>query len=88
MADLLTPYIYQSAIAMLILCGPILAVAAIAGLMMGLLQAVTQIQDQTLPQIVKILVVSATVFFLGFRLSSPLMEFSRDIFNNFHTIVR
>ncbi len=88
MADFLTPYIYQSAIAMLIMTGPILAVAAVAGLLMGLLQAITQIQDQTLPQIVKILVVSATVFFLGFRLSSPLMEFSRDIFNNFHTIVR
>ena len=88
MADILTPYIYQSAIAMLILCGPILAVAAAAGLMMGLLQAITQIQDQTLPQIIKILVVSASLFFLGFKLSSPLMEFSRDVFNNFHTIVR
>jgi type III secretion protein S len=88
MTDFITPYIYQSAVAMLILCGPILAVAAAAGLMMGLLQAITQIQDQTLPQIIKILVVSATVFFLGFKLSSPLMEFSRDVFNNFHTIVR
>jgi type III secretion protein S len=88
MGDPIIQYVYQSAIAMLILCGPVLAVAAMAGVLMGLIQAITQIQDQTLPQTIKLLVVSAALFFMGYRMSLPLMEVSRDIFNNFHIIVR
>jgi type III secretion protein S len=88
MASTLTQYIYQAAMAMLVFCGPILVVAALAGLLMGLLQAVTQIQDQTLPQIVKMFVVTMMLLFFGFWLSGPLIEFSRDLFSSFHRIVR
>jgi type III secretory pathway component EscS len=88
MANTLTTYLYQGAIAMLVFCGPVLGIAALVGLLMGLLQAVTQIQDQTLPQIAKMVTVGLILLFFGFWLSGPLVEYTREIFTNFHRIIR
>jgi type III secretion protein S len=88
MGNTLTTYLYQGGMAMMVFCAPILGIAAIVGLVTGLLQAVTQIQDQTFPQIVKMFAVSLVLLFLGFWLSSPLVEFARDIFSSFHRVVR
>ncbi|MGL4635508.1 MAG: EscS/YscS/HrcS family type III secretion system export apparatus protein [Beijerinckiaceae bacterium] len=88
MSMTLSTYLYQGAMAMLVFAGPVLAVAAIVGLCMGVLQAVTQIQDQTFPQIAKAVAVTAVLLLMGFWLSEPLVAFTRDLFMNFHRIVR
>jgi type III secretion protein S len=88
MGGTLTQYLYQGAITMMIFAVPVLGVAAIVGLAMGLLQAVTQIQDQTFPQIAKSVAVTIVLVLGGYWLAVPLVEFSGQLFSNFSRIVR
>lgn len=67
---------------------PPLLVAMIAGLIIAILQAATQIQDQTLPLTVKIIAVSLTMAAFGVMLTNPLIEFSRGVFLNFPALAR
>jgi type III secretion protein S len=86
--DTLANEIYTSMIAIAVLGGPILALAAGLGLLLGFLQAVTQIQDQTFPQIVKIATVSAVLIFFGLKLSYPLYDHTLRLFSGFPLMVR
>jgi type III secretion protein S len=52
--DVFLSLMNQALMTVLLLSAPALAVAIIVGLGVGLLQALTQIQDQTLPQAVKL----------------------------------
>ena len=54
-----------------------------AGLIVGILQAATQIQDQTLPQTVKLLVVVAVLGLLSPLLAGPLIDHARRLFTEF-----
>jgi type III secretion protein S len=71
----------------LYLTAPVLAVAASVGLIVGLLQAVTQVQDHTLPQTIKLVAILLTIVVLGPFLSGSLVNGARNIFNEFPTIV-
>lgn len=62
---------------------PVLAVAAGVGLLVGLIQAVTQIQDQSLPQVLKLVAVLVTVAVLGPLLAGPLMRHADRILDQF-----
>lgn len=62
---------------------PVLAVAAGVGLLVGLIQAVTQIQDQSLPQVLKLVAVLATVAILGPMLAGPLKRHTDRILDQF-----
>lgn len=84
----ITHELYASAMATAVLAGPVLLIAGVAGLVVGLLQAVTQIQDQTLGQIIKLAVASLALLFLGARLSMPLVAHAEELFKTFHLIVR
>jgi type III secretion protein S len=65
---------------------PILAVAAGVGLTVGLLQAVTQIQDQSLPQTMKLVAILVTIAIFGSALSTALVRETRSIFDSFPRI--
>jgi type III secretion protein S len=67
---------------------PPLLVAMAAGLVISILQAATQIQDQTLPLTVKIIAVGLTMAAFGISLANPLLEFSRRIFQDFPILAR
>jgi len=67
-----------------IFIAPPLIISTIAALFIGLLQAVTQIQEQTLPQTVKIIVISVVVMLMGTNLISPLFQQSDQLFSNFY----
>ncbi|MGL4728390.1 MAG: flagellar biosynthetic protein FliQ [Bosea sp. (in: a-proteobacteria)] len=82
--EILVEHIYRSAVAMMAIGVPVLLVAGGLGLLTGLLQAVTQIQDSTFPQIIKILAVSALLLFFGHALSGPIVTHSEEIFATFH----
>jgi len=56
---------------------PLLAVGLLVGLAVSLLQAVTQIQEQTLSFIPKILAVGATLFVLLPWLLTVVIEYTR-----------
>ena len=64
---------------------PLLAVGLVVGLMVSLFQAVTQIQEQTLAFIPKILAVVATMIFLLPVLLSMAVEYTAETLNILHS---
>jgi type III secretion protein S len=66
---------------------PLLAAMTI-GLVVAILQAATQIQDQTLPLTVKVIAVGFTLAFFGAMLTQPLFEHTNRIFEDFPIITR
>jgi flagellar biosynthetic protein FliQ len=59
------------------LTGPLLAVALVVGLVVAVLQAVTQINEATLVFIPKLLGVGAVLMFLGISMYESLADFTR-----------
>lgn len=55
-------------------------VATIVGLLVGLFQTVTQLQEQTLPFGIKLLSVGLVLFLLSGWYGETLLEFSREAF--------
>ncbi len=55
-------------------------VATLVGLLVGLFQTVTQLQEQTLPFGVKLLSVGLALFLLSGWYGETLLEFSREAF--------
>lgn len=60
--------------------GPIL-VATIVGLLVGLFQTVTQLQEQTLPFGIKLIAVCLCLFLLSGWYSETLINFGKELFN-------
>lgn len=71
-----------------ILAGIPLAIATVSGFLVSFLQAVTQIQDQTLSQTIKISAVMLVLLMFGPILTSPLMTSTLNIFENFDMLAR
>lgn len=66
-----------------ILAGIPLIVATVAGLIVSIFQAITQIQDQTLSQTFKIVAIALVFLSFGGALVSPLLALSNEVFSNF-----
>lgn len=71
-----------------LLAGVPLAVATAVGLIVSILQAITQIQDQTLAQTVKIAAIAVALLSTGSVLTGPLLEDTVAIFEGFDRIAR
>lgn len=71
-----------------LLAGIPLFVATVCGLVVSSLQAVTQIQDQTLNQTIKIAAIVVTLLAFGDALVAPLMTGSERLFASFAEIGR
>ncbi|MDI7248278.1 MAG: flagellar biosynthesis protein FliQ [Bacillota bacterium] len=61
---------------------PVLVFALVAGLVVSVLQAVTQIQEMTLALVPKILAVILALVVFGPWMMRTLVEFARDLFTN------
>jgi len=72
----------------LLLSMPTLLIASVVGLLVGLLQAVTQIQDQTLPLAVKLIAVILSLVFMGPLLVGPLLDHTNQVFADFPSLTR
>lgn len=68
--------------AILLTSGPLLLVALITGLLVSIFQATTQIQEQTLAFVPKIIAVLVALVFFGPWMLSQLTMYARDIFDN------
>lgn len=64
MADTLS-FFQQGLWMAVILSAPPLIIATVCGIVISLIQAVTQIQDQTLPYVVKLVAVAVTLAAMG-----------------------
>ncbi len=80
-ADVVT-YVVQALTLTLILSMPAIAVAAIVGTLFSLLQALTQIQEQTLSFAIKLIAVGLTLFLTASWLGGELMNYTLAIFDN------
>lgn len=67
---------------------PILAAAMLVGLLIGILQTATSIQEQTLSFVPKILVVILTALFLGPTLFRPIWKMATDVLGNLNAFVK
>ena len=81
--DVFLSLMKQALMTVLMLSAPALGVAIIVGLSVGLFQALTQIQDQTLPQVVKLVAVLLTIVFLGPVLAGQVPELGSQVLDNF-----
>ncbi len=65
-----------------LLAAPLLLAALIVGVVVGMLQAATQINEATLSFIPKLLVVVATLFTTGHWMLQTLMDYTRSVFQS------
>ncbi|QHM15629.1 flagellar biosynthesis protein FliQ [Bacillus subtilis] len=66
----------------LMISGPLLAIALLVGLIVSIFQATTQIQEQTLAFIPKIVAVLLALIFFGPWMLSTILSFTTELFSN------
>ena len=75
---------YQGMYLILILSAPPILVSMFFGIIVAIFQAATQIQEQTLSFVVKLVAVILTIMLMGGFLSDQIMSFANLIFQNFY----
>lgn len=85
-STLLATTVQNTLMVILVLSSPVLGVAILVGFFMGLFQAVTQIQDQSLPQACKIVAVLLGIAVGGRLMSGVLIEYTNRIMDNLPSI--
>lgn len=81
--------ILQEAITLLIeVSAPVLLVGLAVGLIVSVFQAMTQINEQTLSFVPKILAILAALVLFGNWMLTRLVQFTTQLFENISTIIR
>lgn len=70
------------------IAGPPLLAALVVGLVVGILQAATQIQDQTLPLTFKVIAVCATLVLMAPVIFPPLLANTERLLDQFPAMTR
>jgi len=70
----------------MIVSGPILIIALVVGLLISILQATTQIQEQTLSFVPKIVAVMLALIIFGSFMINIMISFTTDLFKLIPTI--
>ncbi len=78
----------ESVLLVLMITGPLLFAALIVGLMVGVFQAVTQINEMTLTFIPKILSVFGVLLFLLPWMVTKITEFTIHLFDRIPDLIR
>ncbi|AYN94721.1 MULTISPECIES: EscS/YscS/HrcS family type III secretion system export apparatus protein [Pseudomonas] len=81
--DLFLSLMKESLLTVLLLSAPALIVAIVIGFGVGLMQALTQIQDQTLPQAVKLVAVLLVLILVGPLLAGQVGQLAERMLDNF-----
>ena len=84
--ELAIEYAVRALYLVMILARPPIVVASAVGIVLSLIQAITQLQEQTLTFGVKLLAVGVTLFIMGGWLGGEILRYSADIFNRFYLI--
>ena len=69
-------------------CAPILIPALLAGLVLGMVQAATSINEATLSFVPKLIVVAVCLALFGTAIMMLLADFTQDIFSRIPEITR
>lgn len=79
-------YAVQALYLVLMLSLPPIVVASVVGIVFSLIQAITQLQEQTLSFGVKLIAVIITLFLMGGWLGGELLRYAAEIFSNFYML--
>ncbi|MBO6001909.1 MAG: type III secretion system export apparatus subunit SctS [Desulfovibrio sp.] len=79
-------YASQALYLVLIISLPPIVIASAIGILLSLVQAVTQLQEQTLTFGVKLLAVVLSIFLLGGWMSGEILRYAEDIFSRFYLL--
>jgi len=71
----------------ILLAGPPVFAAALVGILIAFLQAVTQLQEQSFQYAMKFVVVAITIFVTASLMGSTIYEFTDKIFSDFPRMV-
>lgn len=71
----------------LLVAGPILIVAMVVGLLISIFQAVTQIQEQTLTFVPKMVAIILVMILLGPFISKTLVQFIESMISTIPSII-
>lgn len=85
--DMVIKLAENSVYTILLVAGPMLLVALGVGLFVSIFQATTQIQEQTLAFVPKIIAVLLSVVIFGAWMLSIMLDFVNSIFYNLHRFV-
>ena len=77
----------QAMILVMMLSMPPIIVASVVGIIVSLIQALTQIQEQTLSFAIKLIAVAITIAAMAGILGSEMLNFTITLFNDFPKIV-
>jgi type III secretion protein S len=72
----------------LLLSAPPVIAVALVGLLVAIVQAVTQIQEQTVPFLFKLIALGLTLLVTARLLGSTLFEFADRLFTGFPGLIR
>lgn len=72
----------------LVVSAPMLVVALVVGLIISIFQATTQIQEQTLAFVPKIVAVFAAIMFCGPWILTKLVDYTYQLFNNLYRYIQ
>ena len=86
-ADKVIALAEQGVYTLLIVVGPLMILALTVGLLVSIFQATTQIQEQTLAFIPKMIAVFIGIVFFGPWMLQRMIEFTINIFNNIPNVV-
>lgn len=82
-------YIAQEALKIILyVSAPILVISMVVGLVISIFQATTQIQEQTLTFVPKILSVIAAIALFGSWMLRVLIEYTQNIFININQFIK
>jgi len=70
----------------MIICAPLLGVALVVGLLVGIFQAATSINEQTLSFIPKLLALGLTMSIMWGWMINTLADYTRSIFSRIPTL--
>lgn len=77
----------RSIMTILLVAGPILILALTVGLLVSIFQATTQIQEQTLAFIPKIIAVLLGIVFFGSWMLTQIIQFTTNLYQNLTNFV-
>ena len=73
---------YQVFILSMKLGGPILIISMVVGIVISILQAATQIHEQTITFVPKLIVIAVLLLITGSTMLNSLQDFTAQIFNS------
>ncbi|MBU0572884.1 MAG: flagellar biosynthesis protein FliQ [Candidatus Margulisiibacteriota bacterium] len=86
--DFVVQVIYQGVMTLLLVSMPVVGVGLVVGLVISIFQAVTQIQEQTLTFVPKVIAVLFMLAFTSPWMISIVVDFTTSLWSNIPAMVR